>query len=135
MNLQESIRIILREETNKFKGVVGKSYEFDELPKQTKQDIDVQFEDNYDEAPDDYLYKYILVSPEENEEYLFSIFGEWDIEDAKEDPYMKKLIRNIKKRGLDYPAVGTEGNHRALAYYIMNKPLPYLDMVSKYEEE
>ena len=131
MNLQESIRRILREETNKFKGVVGKSYEFDELPEQTKQDIEVMFENNYDEGPEDYLYEYILISPEENEDYLFSIFGEWDIENAKEDPYMKKLVRDIKKRGLDYPAVGNEGNHRALAYYMMNKPLPYLKMTPK----
>ena len=131
VNLQESIRRILREETNKFKGIVGKSYEFDELPEQTKQDIEVMFEDNYDEGPEDYLYEYVLISPEENEEYLFSVFGEWDIENAKEDPYIKKLVRDIKKRGLDYPAVGNEGNHRALAYYMMNKPLPYLKMIPK----
>ena len=131
MNLQESIRRILREETNKFKGVVGKSYEFYELPELTKQDIEVMFEDNYDEGPEDYLYEYVLISPEENEEYLFSVFGEWDIENAKEDPYIRKLVRDIKKRGLDYPAVGNEGNHRALAYYMMNKPLPYLKMIPK----
>jgi hypothetical protein len=131
MNLQENIRRILREETNKFKGVVGESYEFNELPEQTKQDIEVMFEDNYDEGPEDYLYEYVLISPEENEEYLFSVFGEWDIENAKEDPYIRKLVRDIKKRGLDYPAVGNEGNHRALAYYMMNKPLPYLKMIPK----
>jgi len=131
MNLQESIRKIIKEETNKFKGVVGKSYEFDELPEQTKQDIEVMFENNYDDGPEDYLYEYVLISPEENEDYLFSIFGEWDIENAKEDPYMKKLVRDIKKRGLDYPAVGNEGNHRALAYYMMDKPLPYLKMIKK----
>ena len=131
MNLQENIRRILREETIKFKGVVGESYEFNELPEQTKQDIEVMFEDNYDEGPEDYLYEYVLISPEENEEYLFSVFGEWDIENAKEDPYIRKLVRDIKKRGLDYPAVGNEGNHRALAYYMMNKPLPYLKMIPK----
>ena len=131
MNLQENIKRILKEETNKFKGVVGKSYEFDELPEQTKQDIEVMFEDNYDESPEDYLYEYILISPEENEEYLFSVFGEWDIENAKEDPYIRKLVRDIKKRGLDYPAVGNEGNHRALAYYMMDKALPYLKMIPK----
>jgi hypothetical protein len=46
---------------------------------------------------------------------------------------MRKLVKNIKEKGLDYPAVGTDGNHRALAYYIMKKTLPYLDMNLKPE--
>jgi hypothetical protein len=140
MNLQENIyRIkemmgVIKESTNKFDGVVGKIYTFDELPQQTQQDVEDMFGDGYNEdGPDDYLFRYILISPEENESYLFSVFGEWDIEDAKDDPYMKKLVKDIKKRGLDYPAIGTEGNHRALAYYMLDKPLPYLEMIPKEE--
>lgn len=142
MNLQENINRIqsmmgdIKESTNKFNGVIGKFYTFDELPQQTKQDVEDMFGDEFhDEGPDDYLYRYILISPEENESYLFSVFGEWDIEDAKEDPYMKKLVRDIKKRGLDYPSVGTEGNHRALAHYILHEPLPYLEMVPREDSD
>ena len=138
MELHENIERIkqmmgvIKESTNKFDGVVGKIYTFDELPQQTKQDVEDMFGDDlYGEGPDDYLFRYILISPEENESYLLSVFGEWDIEDAKESPYMKKLVRDINKRGLDYPSVGTEGNHRALAHYILDKPLPYLEMTPK----
>ena len=142
MDLYENINRIkqmmgvIKESTNKFNGVVNKIYTFDELPKQTQQDVEDMFGDGFDNyGPDDYLYRYILISPEENEPYLFSVFGEWDIEDAKQHPYMKKLVNDIKNRGLDYPSVGTEGNHRALAHYILNKQLPYLEMTPKEDIE
>lgn len=115
---------------NKFDFEIGKSYEYEELPKQVKDDIDVQVEDA-EYGPEDYTYLFKLLTPEETEEYLHDSFGEYDIQDAIDDPYMKKLIKKIMINGLDYPAVGIEGGHRALAFYVMNKPLPYLDMILK----
>lgn len=124
------------EYTNKFDFVLGKSYEYDDLPKKVKNDIDAQFGDGYNEyGPTDYNYICKLITPEDNSEYLESAFGEWDIENAIDHPYMKRLVKKIKENGLDYPAVGTEGNHRALAYYIMEKPLPYLEMILKDEDD
>ena len=118
---------------NKFDFEIGKSYEYDELPKKVKDDIDVQFEEYSEYSPEDYTYLFKILTPEETVEYLESVFGEWDINDAINDPYMKKIIKSVKEKGLDYPAVGNEGNHRALAFYAMNKPLPYLEMVLKTE--
>lgn len=124
------------EYTNKFDFVIGKSYEYDDLPKKIKNDIEIQFGDGYNEyGPEDYNYVCKLIKPEDNTEYLENTFGEWDITNAMTQPYIKRLVKSIKTNGLDYPAVGTEGNHRALAYYIMNKPLPYLEMVLKDDEE
>ena len=115
---------------NKFNFEIGKYYEYDELPQQVKNDIEVQVEDEeYDS--DDYIYLFKLLTPQETEEYLENSFGEYDIEDAMNTPYMKRLVRKIKTNGLDYPAVGNEGNHRALAFYMMKKPLPYLEMILK----
>ena len=54
------------------------------------------------------------------------VFGEYDIENALEDPYMKRIIRDIRKNGVKKPAVGTEGCHRALACYELGIDLPYL---------
>ena len=51
------------------------------------------------------------------------------IGDAIENPYMKKLILDIQTNGLDYPVVGVEGNHRALAFWYLQKELPYLEMI------
>ena len=120
---------------NKFDFEIGKSYEYDELPEKTKDDIDVQFDDNAEYGPDDYVYVFKLLTPEETEDYLHNQFGEYDIEDAMDDPYMKALIKKIIRVGLDYPAVGIEGNHRALACYTLRKPLPYLEMKLKPEIE
>ena len=120
---------------NKFDFEIGKSYEYNELPQKTKDDIDVQFDDNAEYGPEDYVYIFKLLSPEETEDYLHNVFGEYDIEDAMDDPYIKRLVRKIMTSGLDYPAVGIEGNHRALACYIMGKHLPYLEMELKPEIE
>lgn len=104
--------------------------------KKIQNDVDAHFGDGYNEyGPEDYDYICKLITPEENSEYLEGVFGEWDINDAIEHTHMRKLVKNIKEKGLDYPAVGTEGNHRALAYYIMKKSLPYLDMNLKPEKD
>jgi hypothetical protein len=122
--LNEGVKI-----TNKFDFEVGRVYNFDELPKKIKSDIEVQFEDNYDESPYDFDYKAVLLNPEDTEEYLHNQFGEYDIAEAISHPYMKKIINSIKKGGIDYPSVGVEGNHRALACYYLGIPLPYLEMI------
>jgi hypothetical protein len=112
--------------TNKFNFEVGKIYEFEELPQAVQNDIEVQFEEDYENSPKDFNYRAILLYPDDIEEYLHSQFGEHEIGDAIQHPHMKKLIKNIKNNGIDYPSVGFEGNHRALACYALNIPLPYL---------
>ena len=117
---------------NKFDFELGKSYEYNELPQKVKNDIDVQFGDYYTEyGPEDYDYIYKLLTPEDLSEYLESMFGEYDITDAMDEPYMKRLAKSIVTKGIDYPGVGYEGNHRALACYMLNIPYPYLEMKLK----
>lgn len=124
-------KIVSESYSGKFSFKVNNIYEFEDLPSQIQKDIEIQFENSYDEGPYDYIYKYTLLSPEEIESYLFSVFGEDSLQDAIDEPYMKKLIDNIKTKGLKYPAVGSEGNHRALAHYFLGMPLPYLEMIPK----
>jgi len=114
--------------TNKFDFIVGKKYIFDDLPNEIKDDILIQFDEYSDLQPEDYFYVAKLLKPEEIEEYLHNQFG-YEIQDALEEPYMKKLIKDIQNKGLDYPAVGIEGNHRALAFWYLKKDLPYLEMI------
>lgn len=115
---------------NKFDFELGKEYEYDELPEEVKNEIDVQVHD-YDESVYDYKYKFVLLKPEETEDYLMNIFNPYDIGDLLETPHMKELKEDILKNGLNYPSVGMEGNHRALIYWDLGLPLPYLDMIKK----
>lgn len=117
--------------TNKFNFIVGKRYLFDELPNEIKNDIEIQFDEFSDLQPMDYYYVAKLLKPEEIEEYLHNTFGEYEIQDAIENSYMKELILDIQTNGLDYPVVGVEGNHRALAFWHLQKELPYLEMIIK----
>lgn len=116
---------------NKFNFIPGREYEYAELPTQIKKDIVIQLDDDSYESPEDFIYIAKLLKPEDTIEFLESSFGEYDITDAMEHSYMKKLVKNIQEKGLDYPPVGIEGGHRALAYYIMNKEMPYLEMKIK----
>jgi len=45
--------------------------------------------------------------------------------------YIEKVMMDIKKNGIRNPSVGEEGNHRAAAFYLMNKELPYLEIIEK----
>lgn len=118
--------------TNKLNFEVGKEFEYEELPIRTKYDIDVQFDENdYETDPTDYVYKCVLLQPEDIEEYLHNHFGEYNIQEVLDTKFMKDLIKDIKKNGLNFPPVGVEGNHRALAHWYLKKPLPYLDMIKK----
>lgn len=116
---------------NKFDFIPGKVYQYDELPKKIKNDIDVQFEDYSEYGPEDYNYVAKLLEPDDIEEYIVNNFGEYELGDVLDHPYVKRIRKSIIEKGLDYPPVGTEGNHRALIFWDMKKPLPYLEMELK----
>jgi len=129
--IKTTIREFLNEDTNKFDFIIGKKYEFEDLPKKIQNDIEIQFDEYSELQPMDYYYVCKILKPKEIEEYLMSVFGEYEIGDVLEEPYMKKLIKDIKRNGLDYPSVGIEGNHRALAYWYLGRDLPYLEMIER----
>jgi hypothetical protein len=116
--------------TNEFDFEIGKTYQYDDLPEEVQSDIDVQFDEYGDEQPEDYEWKFKLLPIDEIEEYVTKHFGN-EIEDVIEEPYVQNLIKDIKERGLDYPSVGVEGNHRALVHWYLKKPLPYLEPIYK----
>lgn len=116
--------------TNKFDFELGKTYQYDDLPEEVQSDIDVQFDEYGDEQPEDYEWKFKLLPVDEIEEYVTKHFGN-EIEDVIEEPYVQNLIKDIEERGLDYPSVGVEGNHRALVHWYLKKPLPYLEPIYK----
>ena len=92
---------------NKFDFEIGKEYEFDDLPKQVQDDIEVQFDVNYDYGENfhphyqgnikEYKWKFKLLQPEEIEEWVINHFGEYNIIEEVESRYMKRLINDIKK--------------------------------------
>lgn len=126
---------------NKFDFEIGKEYEFYELPKEIQSDIEVQFDVNYDDGDtfhphyqggiEEYKWKFKLLQPKEIEEWVVNHFGEYNISDEVDSRYIRRLIGDIKKRGLDFPSVGTEGNHRALIHWYLKIPLPYLEPIYK----
>lgn len=120
---------------NKFDFEIDKEYEYWDLPKQCQKDISVQFDEHdYEENPEDYRYKFKLLNREELEDWLSQSYGDY-FGDECEHAYMKRLIKSIEKKGLDYPSVGSEGNHRALAFWYLGKDLPYLEFVRKTDDE
>jgi hypothetical protein len=116
--------------TNEFDFEIGKTYQYDDLPEEVQSDIDVQFDEYGDEQPEDYEWKFKLLPVDEIEEYVTKHFGN-EIEDIIEEPYVQNLIKDIQERGLDYPSVGVEGNHRALVHWYLKRPLPYLEPIYK----
>ena len=113
---------------------IGQRYSYDQLPKQVRDDIDIQFQYSRDEGVEDYVWEYKLLSPDDIVEYLESVYGEYDMVDACNHAYMVKMIKDIQESGLEYPAVGIEGNHRALACWFLRIPLPYLQPIFIGEE-
>jgi GNAT superfamily N-acetyltransferase len=130
----------------------GRVYSFEELPTPVQGDIEQQFDDP-DEI-NEWRFKAELWQPERIPE-LFDEAGDtavfhienWkdnktgivDIKELddpavreqfiKESPKLSALMKSIKSKGVEYPAVGQEGYHRAIASYLLGKPLPYLALV------
>ncbi len=122
---------------------VGKCYQYSELPDDVTNDVEVQFkkygdsssyDDNkYDGNPEDYEYCFKLLPPKEITKHLPMV--KTYIKEYKEGDknYLERIIASIKEEGLNYPAVGMEGNHRGAIFYLLNRPLPYLEIkYSKY---
>lgn len=133
------IRKLIREELDEFNAdfVVGKCYEYDELNDEIKYDIDIQFkmfdeepdnaDDKFDGFPEDYMYCFKYLKPNEIKSH-FPLVG--DILKSKTG-YFQTIIDDIKKNGLKNPPVGSEGNHRATAFMLMKKEMPYLEIKRK----
>ena len=117
--------------------VVGKCYKYDELHEDIQYDINIQFKifdedpenanDKFDGFPEDYTYCFKYLKPTEIKT-TFPLIN--DILKSKTN-YLQKIIDDIKKNGLNNPPVGSEGNHRATAFYLMNIEMPYLEIKQK----
>jgi len=111
---------------NKFDFEVGKEYEYENLPKKLKKDISTMFLDNFYHAPEEYIYKAVLLTPEEMWETMgedaFTNIDQFDLDRAES---------KIKKYGLDYPCV--QSNYKMMIYTTMEEKLPFLDMIVKPE--
>lgn len=107
---------------------VGEYYNFEELPEEAQEDFELQ-QDEYDE--NEYLFRFDAIDPEE---YLEERYGD-DLEEALDDPYISQLAKDIKKYGLKSPPIGTEGNHRALAYLKLGVIMPYFHIEPVSDED
>ena len=112
---------------------VGMCYQYSELSEDIQNDIDVQFKEfvdgsYYEGYPEEYKYCFKLLAPKEIPKYLPLV--KKYIKEYKNGgkDYLEKIIASIKEEGLNFPAVGMEGNHRGAIFYLLNKPLPYLEI-------
>lgn len=115
-----------------FNFILGRVYEYDELPTELKREADVNLEGeegNFDEDNNvhSYYYKAVLLTPDEIAEYI----GEDYINSYSDDEYIEELEKDILKNGLKYPTVGSEGTHRKLVYLLLNQSIPHLEMIHK----
>ena len=122
--------------TNKFNFEIGKQYRYDELPKQIQDDINEQlYMWEVSETNNDYNYEFKLISIDRLYLYIkkevMPVTTETTVEEYINQPYIKELAKEIQERGLDYPSVGVEGNHRAAAHLLLGKDLPYLEFIPK----
>jgi len=139
MNIKKKLREALNKISTDF--IVGKCYDYDELSEDIQYDIDVQFkiydeypelaEDKYDGYPEDYKYCFRYLKPNEIIKYLPLVKDILKSHKSKPNTYLLNLMNSIEKEGLNYPSVGTEGNHRGAVFYLLNKELPYLEIVQK----
>lgn len=117
-------------ESNKL--FIDKCYSYNELPEQIQNDIDMQFnlygdvdnKNKFDGNPEDYKYCYMLL-PWKEIPKIFPMVKNY-LKTTSEKHILDKLSNDIKKHGLHYPSVGSEGNHRAAYHYINKINLPYL---------
>lgn len=120
---------------NKF--VENECYNYDDLSEVTQSDIDVQFmmydselededeSNKYKGHPDDYSYCFMYLKPD----LIKTVFPHVNDIIHSKTGYLNKIFKEIQDEGLQYPAVGTEGNHRATVYFLLQKELPYLKIV------
>lgn len=116
-----------------FKYEIGDIFEYYELPFEIRNDIvnclidenDMELKHN----PEDLKYKVILKSYDDLIEWLDNVYGV-NLVDAQDSKYVISLSESIKKDGLKYPVIfGCEGHHRALAYSLLEKPIPSLEII------
>lgn len=144
--IKKTIREFLNENVSG-KFIIGKCYEYDDLNTEIQKDIDKQFKKNSledDEDPDmDYPHFQQPLFDDNQDEYVycFKFLNKKEILEkypevyhigGRDSDYVNyRLIPSIKKNGLKNPPVGSEGNHRAFAYIVMEKPMPYFEIVKK----
>jgi hypothetical protein len=109
---------------NKFDFEEGKEFEFDDLPKKIKKDVGTMFLDDFYHAPEEYIYRCVLLTPEE----MWEIIGE-DAFNNIDQFELDRSERKIKREGLDYPCV--QSNYKMMIYTTMEEKLPFLDMILK----
>ena len=110
---------------------VGRKYTYDELPDAVQNDVDVQI-DEYNQDPNEYYYVFEIIPWKNLDVESWGM----DIDEMRDNPRMKKLMRSIEKHGgIINPPVGMEGNHRQLASYFLGLNMPYFRMEEKDEED
>lgn len=134
---------------NSFEFKLGHHYGYDELPEEVKGEIDTQFDDPEDTSS--LLFEAVLLSPAEianmtdelGDDFQWSLHWKGapddvrdikqltDIADTNQRDIISKLIDSIENRGLDFPPVGQEGMHRAMAHYLLGRDMPYLRLVHR----
>ncbi len=142
----QRIHKIIKEEIINLKNnfIVGNCYEYDDLSETIQEDIDVQFKvfdeepettsDKYDGFPEDYKYCFKYLKPKQLKTYfplIDDILYYLKKFDGFQDDYTNQILNDIKTSGLKYPPVGSEGNHRATAFFLLNKEMPYLEINEK----
>lgn len=95
---------------------------YNELPAAVKTDFLIQFEEEQEFSPADYVFYLENIPYEQLLEEFDSILGQ-NLTDEIENDYILELAEDIKTNGLSNPPIGFEGIHRSLAHICLKKDL------------
>jgi hypothetical protein len=107
---------------------LNRTFSFEELPKNAKQEFLLQFEDDYEFRIECYSFKLKLISYNDLTGELDEIFGP-NLIDYAEDDYVVALANDILVNGLQNPPIGSEGIHRTLAHHYLQKDMLRFEII------
>lgn len=107
--------------------VIGRSYEFSDLPPIAQEEARASLPKDHSEFG--YKYKLELQSWEaiRDDEFFQSL---WEV-NRDQEKAVRKIAKDISRRGLLSPPIGREGWHRTMALVGLQTDVPYFRMIRK----
>ena len=101
---------------------LNRIFKYNELPVAVKADFLIQFEEEQEFNPSNYVFYLKKIPYQQLLEEFDSILGP-NLPDEIENDYISELAEDIKTNGLINPPIGCEGIHRSLAHIYLRKDL------------
>lgn len=105
-------------------------YKFEDLPDGTKADFLDQLGEEFEDKEFLFYFRLTTIPLQVLLEQYDELLGP-NLSDYLEDDYVINLANDIKQNGLKNPPIGMEGNHRSLAFIVLEKDMPYFEIIKK----